>query len=169
VKEVDIKVEIGGGIREIEKATKLIELGAERIIIGTKGIDDAFLAELTEKVDVEKIVLGVDAIDSWVAVRGWQERSKWKALDFISHLATKGIKWVIYTDISRDGTLEGPNLEEVKQFVKFSGLNFILSGGVSCLDDIRRVKQELPFIKGIIVGKALYEGKFQLSEAITVS
>ena len=167
LREVDVKFEIGGGIRDKKKAKKLIELGAERIIIGTKGVDEEFLTGLIEAVGSDKLAVGVDVLNSRVAVAGWQEVSDWKALDFITHLKNKGIKWVIYTDISRDGMLSGPNLEEAKQFSRFSSLNFILSGGVSCLEDIKQISKELTFIKGIIVGKALYEGNFSLSEAIT--
>ena len=166
LEEVDIKFEIGGGIRGQEKAKKLIELGAERIIIGTKGIDEEFLTSLIKAVGSERLAVGVDAINLKVAVAGWQQISDWKALDFIEHLKGKGVKWVIYTDISRDGMLSGPNLEEAKRLFSFSGLNFILSGGVSCLEDIRQINQELTFIKGVIVGKALYEGNFSLSAAI---
>jgi phosphoribosylformimino-5-aminoimidazole carboxamide ribotide isomerase len=166
LKEVNVSLEIGGGLRDLKKAQHLIELGAQRVIIGTKGTDEAFLAGLIKAIGSEKIAVGVDVIDSRVAVMGWQEKSQWQTLDFIRYLGDKGIKWVIYTDISRDGTLEGPNLEEVKQFFKFSSINFILSGGISCLDDIKKIKEELPYVKGVIVGKALYEGKFQLSEAI---
>ncbi len=166
LKEVDISLEIGGGIRDLKKAKQLIELGAERVIIGTKGIDEDFLSGLVNVIGNEKVAVSVDVIDSFIALKGWQEKSQWKVLDFVGYLKDKGIKWVIYTDISRDGTLEGPNLEEAKRVFSFSDMNFILSGGISCLDDLKRVREELPLTWGVIVGKALYEKRIDLSEAI---
>ena len=161
LEEVDIKVEVGGGIRDIKKAKKLVSLGAERVIVGTKSLEDKFLKDLIRAVGLEKIVVSVDTIDSRVAIKGWQEKTSFEALDFIKSLIEKGIKWIIYTDISRDGTLEGLNLEPIKEFSSFSTrggrANIIISGGVSTLDDIKRIRQETPFIWGVIVGKALYE------------
>jgi len=172
LKEVDIKVEVGGGIRDIEKAKKLIALGAQRIIVGTKSLDNKFLKDLIRAVGLERIAVSVDTIGSQVAVKGWQEKTSLQALDFIENLIKKGIKWIIYTDISRDGTLEGLNLEPVKEFSSFSarggfafgrkGANIIISGGVSSSEDIKKIKEETPFIWGVIVGKALYEGRVDL-------
>jgi len=166
LKEVDINVEVGGGIRDQKKAQQLLDLGAQRIIIGTKGTDEYFLTTLIEAVGSQRVAVSVDVIGSLVAICGWLEKTQWQTQGFIEYLQLKGIEWIIYTDIFRDGALTGPNLEEVKQFSKFSGINFIVSGGISSLDDIKRVKQDLAFVKGVIVGKALYEGKFSLSEAI---
>jgi len=162
LEQVDIKVEVGGGIRDIEKAKKLISLGAQRIIVGTKSLEDKFLKDLIRAVGVERIVVSVDAIGSKVAVKGWQEKTSLEALDFIKSLVEKGIKWIIYTDISRDGTLEGLNLEPVKEFSSFKEANIIISGGVSSPEDIKKIKKETPFIWGVIVGKALYEGRLDL-------
>jgi len=168
--EVDIKVEVGGGIRDIARAKKLISLGAQRIIVGTKSLEGKFLKDLIRAVGVERIAVSVDTIGSKVAVKGWQEKTSLEALDFIKSLIEKGIKWIIYTDISRDGTLEGLNLEPVKEFSSFSArgatksgeVNIIISGGVSSPEDIKRIKEETPFIWGVIVGKALYEGRIDL-------
>ncbi len=166
LEEVDIKVEVGGGIRDIKKAKKLVSLGAERVIVGTKSLEDKFLKDLIRAVGLEKIVVSVDTIDSRVAIKGWQEKTSFEALDFIKSLIEKGIKWIIYTDISRDGTLEGLNLEPIKEFSSFFApakrANIIISGGVSTLDDIKRIRQETPFIWGVIVGKALYEKRMDL-------
>jgi len=171
LEEVDIKVEVGGGIRDIKKAKKLVSLGAERVIVGTKSLEDKFLKDLIRAVGLEKIVVSVDTIDSRVAIKGWQEKTSFETLDFIKSLIERGIKWIIYTDISRDGTLEGLNLEPIKEFSSFfapakgwsvssrrgGGTNIIISGGVSTFDDIKKIRQETPFIWGVIVGKALYE------------
>lgn len=168
LKEVDIKVEIGGGIRDESKAEKLVSLGAERIIIGTKGLDGDFLRRLIKSLGRERISVSVDVINSQVAVKGWQEETYWNALGFVEHLRDEGVKWIIYTDISRDGTLEGANLEQIKEFSSFTKVNIIASGGVSSLDELRKIKQEASFVWGVIVGKALYEEKFQLSEALNI-
>ena len=164
LKEVDIKVEVGGGIRDVERAKKLISLGAHRVIVGTKSLEDKFLKKLIKLVGVEKIAVSVDAVGSAVAVKGWQEKTSLKVLDFIKNLLSKGIKWIIYTDISRDGTLKGVNLELVKKISVFSdkGANIIIAGGVASLDDIKKIKRETPFVWGVIIGKALYEGKIDL-------
>lgn len=168
IKEVDCKIEVGGGIRDLAKAQDLISLGAERIVIGTKSLDDNFLKEVLVSLGREKVAVGVDAIDSYVAIEGWQKKTKVKSSEFIEGLQAKGVKWVIYTDISRDGTLEGPNITALHQLVSFSGINFIASGGVASLEDIKKLQKEVPFLKAVIVGKALYEGNIELTEAIDI-
>jgi len=164
LKEVDIKIEVGGGIRAQEKAEKLISLGAERVIIGTKSLDESFLKSLLKSLGKEKVAVSVDAIDSQVAVKGWQEKQHLQALDFIRHLRKKGVKWVIYTDISRDGTLDGVDLSKVKELSSFKGLSIIFGGGVSSIDDLKKIKRQAPFLWGVITGKALYEGNIDLKK-----
>ena len=162
LKEVDIKVEVGGGIRNIEKAKKLISLGAHRVIVGTKSLEDKFLKDLIRAVGADNIAVSVDAIDSQVAVKGWQEKTSYQAFDFIESVIGKGVKWIIYTDISRDGTLQGLNLEPIKEFSSLKKVNIIVSGGVSSCEDINKIKEETPFIWGVIIGKAIYEGRIDL-------
>ena len=162
LKSINIKVQVGGGIRDLSKAKELIALGAERVIIGTKSLDSDFLDNLIQAVGPERIAVGVDVIDSCLAVKGWQEKTDLRALDFISQLKDKGIKWIIYTDISRDGTLIGLDFNQINELAKFKDLNIIASGGVACEDDFKRLKDDFPFIWGAIVGKALYEGKITL-------
>ena len=111
------------------------------------------------------MAVGVDVIDGFVAVKGWQQKTSLKGLDFITALQNKGLKWIVYTDISRDGTLSGVNGEAIKELSSFKGVNFIVSGGVSSLADLTKIKKEAPFVWGVIVGKALYEGKISLKEA----
>lgn len=166
IKKSGLKVEVGGGIRDIERAKQLISLGAERIIVGTKGLEDKFLKGLIKAIGVDKIAVSVDTINSQVAVKGWQEKTSFKSADFIESLIARGIKWIIYTDISRDGTLQGLNLGPVKEFSPFftenDSANIIISGGVSSPEDIKEIAKETPFIWGVIVGKALYEGRVNL-------
>ncbi|MFA5007607.1 MAG: 1-(5-phosphoribosyl)-5-[(5-phosphoribosylamino)methylideneamino]imidazole-4-carboxamide isomerase [Candidatus Omnitrophota bacterium] len=168
LKEVDIKVEVGGGIRNIDKAVKLISLGAERIVVGTKSLDESFIQGLTAKVNIENIAVSVDVKEGMVATKGWKEKSSLKPISFIENIISKGIKWIIYTDISRDGTLQGVNLEALAKLSQFKSVNFIASGGISSLEDLKNLKKELPFVWGCICGKALYDGKFKLKEAVSL-
>jgi len=168
IKEIDIDVEVGGGIRDIDKAVKFASLGAERIVVGTKSLDDNFIKSLAANVSIEKIAVGVDVKEGMVATKGWKEKSPLEPLSFIKNIISKGIKWIIYTDISRDGTLEGVNLNALSALSQFKGVNFIASGGVSSLEDLNSLKKKLPFIWGCICGKALYDGKFTLKEAVSI-
>ncbi len=168
LKNGDIKIEVGGGIRCQKKAEELITLGAERVIIGTKAVEKNFLKKLISSLGADKVAVGVDALESQIAVKGWKEKTNYLVLDFMRNLQDIGVKWVIYTDISRDGTLKGVNLASLKCFSLFDKMNIIVSGGVSSLEDIIRIKEEIPFARGIITGKAIYEGKIDLSEAINV-
>jgi phosphoribosylformimino-5-aminoimidazole carboxamide ribotide isomerase len=168
IKSVKIKVEVGGGIRSLEKAKTLISFGAERVIIGTKGLDVNFLTQTLKAMETEKVAVSVDTKDSFVAVKGWQEKTNVKYLDFIDQLRNRGVKWVIYTDISRDGTLKGINLENIKQLSIYRNINLIISGGISSLEDIKNIKKQAPFVWGIILGKALYEERLSLGQANSI-
>jgi len=117
---------------------------------------------LIEAIGKERIVVGVDTINSNLALEGWKKQTDFSSLDFLAYLQLKGIKWVIYTDISRDGTLDGVNIEEIQKLSLYGDMNIIFGGGVSSLDDIKQIKDKAPFIKGVIVGKALYEEKIDL-------
>lgn len=164
-KNIDIPVEVGGGIRSVQKAKDLILAGVERIVIGTKSTDEFFLDSLLKDVGSQKVAIGLDLLGGNLAIEGWQETTDIKGIDFVKSLKDKGIEWIIHTDISRDGTLEGPNLEEVRSFSSLEGINIIASGGVSCLEDLKQLKAKIPSLWGVIVGKALYEGKFTIAEA----
>lgn len=163
-----VKVEVGGGIRSLAKAQELISLGAQRVVIGTKSLDENFLDSIIKSLGREKVAVGVDVINNTVALDGWRRKTTLNYFDFIRFLRDKGVKWVIYTDISKDGMLCGIDTEELKGFAGFKDMNFILSGGVASLDDLVKIKQNAPFIRGVIIGKALYEGKIDLAEAISL-
>jgi len=167
-KAVGITIEVGGGIRDIAKAEKLMSAGVSRVIIGTKALDEGFLDTLMAAIGPEHIALGVDALDGCLAVEGWKRQTNHRALDFIAFWQKRGIRWVIYTDISRDGTLEGLDFSQVESLASFKEMNIIASGGVGCLEDIKNLKQKAPFLYGVIAGKALYERKFTLKEAFGV-
>jgi len=163
--QVATKIQVGGGLRDIEKAKKLIALGVERIIVGTKATTKGFLEELIVSCGSSKIAVSVDVADGFVAVEGWQRKTSLPFIEFVQELAAKGVRWMIYTDISRDGTLKGVNIEQASRLAVYKDMNIILSGGVSCLDDLKAIQKQLPFIWGIISGKALYEGKIDFTQA----
>lgn len=168
LKAVNIDVEVGGGIRDIETAKDYIDAGAARVVIGTKGLDEDFLNNLTRKLGKEKVAVGVDVIDSRIAIEGWKVTTDFDGLDFIAYLQLKGIQWVVYTDISRDGTLSGVNYEQIQKLSVYNGINIIFAGGISSLQDLKQIKENAPFIKGVISGKAVYEGKINLKDAISL-
>jgi phosphoribosylformimino-5-aminoimidazole carboxamide ribotide isomerase len=166
--EVCVPLEFGGGVRKIETIKALIDAGVSRVVLGTKAIEDsAFLKEALKKFK-DKVIVSIDARDGQVLINGWQKKSgKLQATELAKQLKILGLKEVIYTDISKDGTLKGPNIKGIKALLKDTGLKVIASGGVSSLDDIRRLKLlEKSGVTGIIVGKALYEGRFTLTQAL---
>jgi phosphoribosylformimino-5-aminoimidazole carboxamide ribotide isomerase len=163
VKNIKIPVEVGGGVRSEETILKLLNIGVYRIILGTKALENLeFVKEMIEKFGAEKIVVGVDAKNGLVAVKGWQEISKIKAIDFIKNLEKAGVRTIIYTDIATDGMMKGPNFEEILKVREVFKGELVASGGVSCKEDIFKLKKI--GCEGVIVGKAVYEGKIKLKE-----
>ncbi len=164
-------VEIGGGIRHVSDAEKYLNMGVERVILGTVAHENPSVYQrLFRKYDPSRVVVSVDSKDGWVAIAGWQETTVTSSLDFIRHLEKEGFKTVIFTDIRRDGMMVGPNLESIKNVLQHSTMNIVISGGVSSMDDLRNILT-LPHqsrIDGIIIGKALYEKKIELSSAINL-
>ncbi len=162
---VSIPVEIGGGIRSVEKARRLLGAGATRVIVGTRAATDpSFLSEILAACP-GRIAVGVDAREGKVAIRGWTESSGLEAEAFLRSLSGSGAAAVIYTDIARDGALEGPNLEAMRRATEATDVPVIASGGVTTAGDIRALGA-LP-LEGIIVGKALYDGRITLAEALS--
>ena len=164
--DVGVNVQVGGGIRSFKKVSKVIKLGAKRLIIGTKATEGKFLDTIL-KVFPNKIGVSVDVLEGKCMKAGWLKDSDYEFLDFIEYLVAKRVKWIIYTDINRDGTLGGINLQEIEKLkaIDTKGCHIIVSGGISSLQDLFRIK-ELGFIYGVILGRALYEGLIDLKEAI---
>ncbi|MBN2483763.1 MAG: 1-(5-phosphoribosyl)-5-[(5-phosphoribosylamino)methylideneamino] imidazole-4-carboxamide isomerase [Candidatus Omnitrophica bacterium] len=160
-----IPLETGGGIRTFEKAERLIDLGVKRVIIGTQATDEAFLDSLLAGFK-EKVAVSVDVLDGIFRTKGWQEASTVSFLEFVRYLAGKGVNTVIYTDIAKDGTLAGPSIEEVKKLKTITGPEYILSGGIGSMEDLALVRKEAPFVYGVIIGKAFYEGKINIKKAL---
>jgi len=163
-----VLVELGGGIRSLGNIERALALGVGRVILGTAVLSDpGFLAGAVEKFGSERIVLGLDAVEGKVAVRGWEEVTGQEALELACKVRQAGAVRIIYTDIAKDGMLGGPNLEALKR-IAACGLAVIASGGIATLEHVRRVAGLKALgIEGMIIGKALYEGKIKLSEAIS--
>ncbi len=171
IENTDMKTELGGGIRDMARIDALLKMGVSRVILGTVAAEKPELVkEAIGKYGPNKIVVGIDARDGIVATRGWQH-SGWKpALDLGSEMADLGVTRIIYTDIERDGMLTGPNIKETERMAKETGLYITASGGVSSIDDIRALKTiEKSGVDSVITGKAIYEGKMDLVEAIRVA
>ena len=167
VGSIDIPTELGGGIRSLETARQMIDIGVGRVIIGTSAALDADLAETIFSELGEQVVLGVDARDGFVAIKGWEETTREDAVDFTRRMQKLGARRVIYTDISRDGMLEGANIPAMKRLSESLDIPVIASGGVSTLADIVGLKAlESIGIEGAILGKALYTGALALGEAL---
>ena len=164
---VNIPVEVGGGIRNIQDIEDVLALGVSRVIIGTKAVENPnFIKEAVDKFGADKIVAGVDAKDGLVAIHGWEKVSNIKAVDLCMEMKKLGIKTIIYTDISKDGMLSGPNVYQTKLLSDQTGLDIIASGGVSGLKDLELVDEA--GIHGAIIGKALYEKKIDLRQAVAM-
>ena len=165
VGKFNLKVEVGGGIRNIDSIKKYIEAGVEKVILGSAAIKDKnFLKEVCKKFP-NKIALGLDAKDGYLSISGWKEGSNKLTLDYLKEVNDYGVSRLIYTDINRDGMKQSPNFDETIKLAGISNCPVIISGGVSSLDDIKKAKN-LKNIEGIIVGKAIYDGDIQLEELV---
>ena len=165
VNKFNLKVEVGGGVRNFESIQKYTDVGVEKVILGSAAIKDKiFLKESCEKFP-NKIALGLDAKDGYLSVSGWKESSNQLTLDYLKEINDYGVSRLIYTDINRDGMKQGPNFNETMKVAEMSKCPVIISGGVSSIDDIKKAKT-LKNIEGIIVGKAIYDGDIQLEDLV---
>ena len=163
IAKLDLRVEIGGGIRNLDNIQKYIDAGVDKVILGSAAIKDKnFLKEACEKFP-NKIALGLDAKDGYLSVSGWKESSNQLTLDYLKEVNDFGVSRLIYTDINRDGMKQSPNFDETSKIAEISNFPVIISGGVSSIDDIKKAKN-LKNIEGIIVGKAIYDGDIKLEE-----
>ena len=167
VSKFDLKIEIGGGVRNIESIQKYTDLGVEKVILGSAAIKDKnFLKEACQKFP-NKIALGLDSKNGYLSVSGWKENSNKLTLDFLNEVNDYGTSRLIYTDINRDGTKQSPNFKETTKVADTSNCPVIISGGVSSIDDIKKAKElNNKNIEGIIVGKAIYDGDIKLEELV---
>ena len=162
-----LKVEIGGGIRSMETVEKYLDAGVSRVILGTAAVKDAaFLKEAADRYG-ERIAVGADIRDGQIAIRGWTEVSGFTAMDFCRQMQQMGIRTLICTDIDKDGAMKGTNHELYRQLSEELELDIVASGGVSSLEDVRRLRER--GLYGAIIGKAYYTGAVDLREAIEVA
>jgi phosphoribosylformimino-5-aminoimidazole carboxamide ribotide isomerase len=161
-------VEVGGGVRDRASIDGYLELGADRVVLGTAAIRDPALVREAAFACPQRIVLALDAKDGWVATDGWLSVSTRAAVDVVRELADLPIAAVLYTDIARDGTRAGPNIEATARLAEGGGLPVLASGGIATLDDLRRLAERRG-IAGAVVGRALYEKVFSLEEAVRVA
>ena len=165
VSKFDLKIEVGGGIRNLDNIQKYIDVGVEKVILGSAAIKDKnFLKEACEKFS-NRIALGLDAKDGHLSVNGWKEDSNQSTLDYLKEVNEYGVSRLIFTDINRDGMKQSPNFEETSKLASISNCPVIISGGVSSINDVKKAKG-LKNIEGIIVGKAIYDGDIQLEELV---
>ncbi len=163
-KKMPVPVQTGGGIRSLETIRDYLFHGVQRVILGTAAVQNPEFLELAVEAFGDKIVVGIDAKDGFVAYSGWEKLSSSRAVDFAKEVEAIGVKTIVYTDIATDGTLQGPNLKEMTEMAREVGMSVIASGGVSCLQDITQLKKT--GVTGVIVGKAIYTGNVDLKEAI---
>ena len=166
VKSTSAFVEIGGGVRDEDRIEKYLEVGVKRVILGTSAIRDPQFRRRAVKAYGEAIAVGVDVKDGFAATDGWTKVSALNGVDFVKQLRDEGVSTVIYTDVSRDGMLNGTNISAYEQLNEIKGISIVASGGVTTLDEIKTLSDM--GVYGAILGKALYENKLSLADALTV-
>lgn len=165
LKNIKIPVEIGGGIRSIDKVERLVRAGADKIVLGTSAVEDKnFIKYLADNYE-DKIVVSIDALNGRVAIRGWKMLCDLDSLELCKELENLGVRTILYTDISRDGMLLGPNFKLYEELVLKTSLNIIASGGISSMEDVKGLKAMN--LWGAIIGKALYEEKLDFREVLS--
>lgn len=165
ISSVSMKTELGGGIRTMKDIETKLNYGLNRVIIGTQAVKEpSFVKEAISTFGADKIVVGIDAKDGLVAIEGWEKVSDQSAVDFAGLMKDMGVQTIIYTDIARDGMLTGPNVKRTKELFTATGLEVIASGGISGMKDLVELNENK--IPGAIIGKAIYEKRISLSEAV---
>ncbi len=162
--ETSLKIQFGGGIKKLETAKELIDLGVDKIVIGSISISDKDEFEkIVNEIEIEKIIVATDSKDKKILIKGWLEESKIELEQHVNYCSSLGIKYFLTTDITKDGTLTGPNFNLYQELIKnFPSLNFIASGGISNIDDV--IKLNETNLYATVVGKAIYENKINLKE-----
>ncbi len=170
ISSLKIPVQVGGGIRESNSAGKYLDTGAARVVLGTAAVNYTGLVHLLAETFPGKIVLSLDASEGMVAIRGWQEVTNMSAVDVAKRFEDSGVSAIVFTDIKRDGTLAGPNIESIEKLSKNVKIPVIASGGISGVKDIAALLTiNNPELEGVIVGKAIYSGAIDLREAIALT
>ena len=165
VKKIKSKIQIGGGIRTIDDISRWVEMGVDKVVMGTAAVENIELLETACNKFKNKIAVALDVKDGFIALSGWTKRTNISAIDFIKKIQNFGVSRIIYTDINRDGTKQGPNIKDTVELSSKSTIPLVISGGVSSLEDIKKIKsQSNSNIEGVIVGKSIYDGDIKISD-----
>jgi len=164
VKKVKSKIQIGGGIRTIDDISRWVEMGVDKVVMGTAAVENIELLETACNKFQNKIAVALDVKDGFIALSGWTKRTNISAIDFIKKIQNFGVSRIIYTDINRDGTKQGPNIKDTVELSSKAKIPLVISGGVSSLDDIKKIKSlSNSNIEGVIIGKAIYDGDIKIN------
>jgi len=165
IKQVKSKIQIGGGIRTIEDISRWIEMGIDRVVMGTAAVENLELLETACNKFKNKIAVSLDAKDGLIALSGWKKQTNISAIDFIKKIKNFGVSRIIYTDINKDGTKKGPNIKDTVELSSKVKIPLVISGGVSSIEDIKKINSlNNPNIEGVIVGKSIYDGDIKISD-----
>lgn len=160
----NVPVQTGGGIRTMRDIEERIAIGVSRVILGTTAVSNPEIVKEAVKIYGEKIAVGIDAVNGRVAIQGWEKVSEVSAMELCKQMKNFGVKTIIYTDITKDGMMVGPNIESTKEIIDATGVNIIASGGIAAMMDIEKADQIGSH--GVIIGKAIYQGALNLSDVI---
>ncbi len=165
VKKIKSKIQIGGGIRTIDDISRWVEMGVDKVVMGTAAVENIELLETACNKFKNKIAVALDVKDGFIALSGWTKRTNISAIDFIKKIQNFGVSRIIYTDINRDGTKQGPNIKDTVELSSKTKIPLVISGGVSSIEDIKKIKSlNNPNIEGVIIGKAIYDGDIKISD-----
>jgi len=165
IKKVKSKIQIGGGIRTIGDISRWIEMGIDRVVMGTAAVENIELLKTACNKFKNKIAVSLDAKDGLIALSGWKKQTNISAIDLIKKIQNFGVSRIIYTDINRDGTKQGPNIKETVELSTIVKIPLVISGGVSSIEDIKKIKSLINLnIEGVIVGKSIYDGDIKISD-----
>jgi len=165
VKKIKSKIQIGGGIRTIDDISRWVEMGVDKVVMGTAAVENIELLETACNKFKNKIAVALDVKDGFIALSGWTKRTNISAIDFIKKIQNFGVSRIIYTDINRDGTKQGPNIKDTVELSSKATIPLVISGGVSSLEDIKKIKSlSNSNIEGVIVGKSIYDGDIKISD-----
>ena len=160
-----IKIQVGGGIRSLEHIKKLLDFGVDKVIIGTAAVENIEFLKIACNKFNQKIAISIDVRKGYIALSGWKKQTNILASDFVKKIEDMGISRIIYTDINKDGTKLGPNLEETLNFSSLTKIPVLVSGGIASINDVINIKKnKSPNIKGIVIGKAIYDGSIDVKE-----
>jgi len=165
IKKVKLKIQIGGGIRTIDDINSWIEMGVDKVVMGTAAVENTDLLETACDKFKNKIAVALDVKDGLIALSGWKKQTNISAIDYIKEIQNFGVSRIVYTDINKDGTKKGPNIKDTVELSSKSTIPLVISGGVSSLEDIKKIKSlSNSNIEGVIVGKSIYDGDIKISD-----